>query len=60
MSEGFQAVRNTQKRGEPYPVKRFGPENAGKVRRFHASFPGYRATPLVNLKGLARRGLCKG
>ena len=62
MSEGFQAVRNTQKRGEPYPVKRFGPENAGKVRRFHASFPGYQATPLVNLAGLARElglgGVC--
>lgn len=62
MSEGFQAVRNTQKRGEPYPVKRFGPENAGKVRRFHASFPGYQATPLVNLEGLARElglgGVC--
>ena len=62
MSEGFQAVRNTQKRGEPYPAKRFGPENAGKVRRFHASFPGYQATPLVNLEGLARElglgGVC--
>lgn len=39
--------------GEKYPTERFGYTNAGKVNRFHRSFPEYTVTPLADLKGLA-------
>lgn len=35
--------------------RRFGPETARAVRRFHSSFPEYSPTPLVRLKELAAR-----
>jgi len=34
-------------------VKKFGYENARKVRNFHKSFPEYEETPLAHLQGLA-------
>ena len=40
--------------GELSDVKKFGPENAEKVRTFHSSFPEYKPTPLANLKNLAK------
>lgn len=45
--------RKERKAENLYPVTRFGYENAKKVRRYHASFPEYRETPLANLKALA-------
>ena len=47
--------RKERKSANPYPVARFGYENAKKVRAYHASFPEYRETPLANLKALAKR-----
>ncbi len=37
-----------------YPVDRFGPDKAEKVRSFHRSFPEYLETPLADLKALAK------
>lgn len=34
--------------------KRFTPAEAQRVRRFHATIPGYEATPLANLDNLAK------
>jgi diaminopropionate ammonia-lyase len=54
MNECFQAVHYERKKGKDlYPVKRFGYENAKKVNAFHASFPEYSVTPLVDLSHLA-------
>lgn len=36
-------------------VKLFGKENAEKVNKFHASFPEYKVTPLVELNDLANK-----
>jgi diaminopropionate ammonia-lyase len=36
-----------------YDIKRFGAENAKKVRAYHSSFPEYSVTPLAELKNLA-------
>lgn len=36
------------------PIKAYGVETARRVRAFHALFPEYRVTPLVQLAGLAR------
>ena len=55
MNECFKAVHYERKTGQDlYPVKRFGPENAKKVRSFHASFPEYTVTPLAKLDNLAK------
>lgn len=55
MNECFKAVHYERKTGPGlYPVERFGPENAKKVRAFHASFPEYAVTPLAQLDGLAK------
>ena len=55
MNECFKAVHYERKVGlKLYPVKRFGPENAKKVRAFHASFPEYSITPLAKLDNLAK------
>lgn len=55
MNECFKAVHYERKTGPGlYPVKRFGPENAKKVRAFHASFPEYSVTPLAKLDNLAK------
>lgn len=55
MNECFKAVHYERKTGpDLYPVKRFGPENAKKVRSFHASFPEYTVTPLAKLDNLAK------
>lgn len=55
MNECFKAVHYKRKTGPGlYPVGRFGPENAKKVRAFHASFPEYAVTPLAQLDGLAK------
>ena len=55
MKECFKAVSLTRKAGQPLlDVKRFGLENAKKVRAFHKSFPEYSVTPLANLSGFAR------
>lgn len=56
MNDPFQLVRFPVTAGEPpYPVRRFGPEQAEKIHAFHASFPEYAPTPLANLRGLAER-----
>lgn len=55
MNECFKAVHYTRRTDtDRYPVKRFGPENAKKVRAFHASFPEYQVTPLAKLDQLAK------
>ena len=55
MNECFKAVHYERKTSpDLYPVKRFGPENAKKVRAFHASFPEYTVTPLAKLDNLAK------
>ena len=55
MNECFKAVHYERKTGpDLYPVKRFGLENAKKVRAFHASFPEYSVTPLAKLDNLAK------
>ena len=55
MNECFKAVHYERKKGPGlYPVSRFGPENAKKVRAFHASFPEYSVTPLAQLDQLAK------
>lgn len=55
MNECFKAVHYERKTGPGlYPVGRFGPENAKKVRAFHASFPEYAVTPLAQLDSLAK------
>ena len=55
MNECFKAVHYERKTGpDLYPIKRFGPENAKKVRAFHASFPEYSVTPLAKLDNLAK------
>lgn len=55
MNECFKAVHYERKTSpDLYPVKRFGPENAKKVRSFHASFPEYTVTPLAKLDNLAK------
>ena len=41
--------------GDLFPVDRFGPENAKRVRGFHQSFPEYSPTPLVSLRALAKK-----
>ena len=53
-SKSIQAVHFKRKTDALlYPVDRFGPENARKVRSFHQSFPEYQETPLANLNALA-------
>lgn len=55
MNECFKAVHYARRTDtDRYPVKRFGPENAKKVRAFHASFPEYQVTPLARLDQLAK------
>lgn len=55
MNECFKAVHYARRTDtDRYPVKRFGPENAKKVRAFHASFPEYQVTPLAKLDQLAK------
>ena len=51
----IQAV-HFERKNDPglYPVDRFGPANAKKVRAFHQSFPEYKETPLANLGALAK------
>lgn len=49
-----------QKRTARCLVKKFGYENARKVRNFHRSFPEYQETPLQELKALAGRLGVKG
>ena len=53
MNESFKAVHRSHESTGLSDVKRFGCENAKKVQAFHASFPEYTPTPLVNLGGLA-------
>ena len=53
MNESFKAVHRSHESTGLSDVKRFGYENAKKVQAFHASFPEYTPTPLVNLGGLA-------
>lgn len=56
MNSPVQLVRFPSAAGQaPYPVRRFGPEQAEKVHAFHASFPEYAPTPLADLRGLAKR-----
>ena len=38
---------------EGVPPEGLGQEEAERVRRFHRTLPGYRATPLARLDGLA-------
>lgn len=55
MKEDFKLEHLCRKAGkELYPVKKFGVENAKRVRAFHSSFPEYKPTPLVNLNALAK------
>lgn len=53
MGEKFEVIHLKHNAAQLYPVKRFGYENAKKVRAFHASFPEYQKTPLADLSGLA-------
>lgn len=46
---------NTMKRASEADLSAYAPENAARVRRFHASLPGYAPTPLVSLPALAGR-----
>ncbi len=56
MQECFKAVSLTREAGRALSdVRRFGYENAQKVRAFHRSFPEYAVTPLAGLNGFAKR-----
>lgn len=56
MNDPFQLVRFPAAAGNaPYPVRRFGPEQAEKIHAFHASFPEYAPTPLAALNCLAEQ-----
>ena len=49
MQECIKAV-HLEHAGEPgCDVRRFGPEHAKKVQKFHESFPEYTKTPLAHL-----------
>ncbi len=51
----IRAVFMEDRSGKPLcQVRRFGPETAKRVRRFHESFPEYQMTPLAELKDLAK------
>lgn len=46
--------------GEASLLSRYGWETARTAHRFHATFPGYQPTPLVNLKELAEAAGVRG
>ena len=55
MQECIKAV-HLEHAGEPgCDVRRFGPEHAKKVQKFHESFPEYTKTPLAHLSNLAKQ-----
>ena len=55
MQEAFKLVhRDRAERSGECKVERFGRAHAEAVRAWHATFPEYRQTPLVNLKNLAQ------
>lgn len=55
MNESLKLTQLARTENQPLSsVERFGPQTAAKARAFHSSFPEYEATPLVNLKGLAK------
>lgn len=53
--EKIKAVHYDRKQADYSPAEKFGVSQAEGVRRFHASFPEYAATPLVKLSGLAAK-----
>lgn len=53
--EKIKAVHYARKQADYSPAEKFGTRQAEGVRRFHASFPEYAATPLVQLPGLAAK-----
>ena len=56
MNECFKAVTLEREAGRKLcDVRRFGVENAEKVRAFHRSFPEYSVTPIADLSAFARK-----
>lgn len=55
MEVKFKIVHYERKTENLYPVQKFGFEHGKKVQHFHASFPGYKETPLANLTFLAEQ-----
>lgn len=54
MKEEFKLVQRERKSGEKYNLDFLNLESAKKVQRFHAGFPVYEATPLLELKNTAK------
>lgn len=54
MKEEFKIVQYKRKTGPKFNLDFLNLENAKKVRNFHASFPIYASTPLVELKNTAK------
>lgn len=54
MREEFKVVQYERKAGPKFNLNFLNLESAKKVRSFHASFPVYRETPLVELKNTAK------
>ena len=54
MREEFKAVQYERKSGPKYNLDFLNLESAKKVQSFHASFPVYKETPLVELKHTAK------
>ena len=53
MREEFKVVQYERKSGPKYNLDFLNLESAKKVQSFHASFPVYKETPLVELKHTA-------
>lgn len=54
MKEEFKLVQSKRKSGVKYDLDFLSLENAKRVKRFHAGFPVYKTTPLVELKNTAK------
>ena len=54
MREEFKVVQYERKSGPKYNLDFLNLESAKKVQSFHASFPVYKETPLVELKHTAK------
>lgn len=54
MREEFKVVQYERKAGPKFNLNFLNLESAKKVRSFHASFPVYRETPLIELKNTAK------
>lgn len=54
MKEEFKIIQYKRKTGPKFNLDFLNLENAKKVRNFHASFPIYASTPLVELKNTAK------